>query len=79
MKLKKLYPTAELPKFENHRISPTELRLIYHSTRHLEDVAEGLVKGCMKHFDTPVEILREGDDSASEEGIRFLIRQTDAA
>lgn len=79
VEVKKLYPTAELPTFENERISPTELRLIYHSSRHLEDVAEGLIKGCMTHFETPVKIIREGEDSEAEEGIRFLIRKVAAA
>ena len=79
VEVKKLYPTAELPKFENERISPTELRLTYHSSRHLEDVAEGLIKGCMAHFDTPVEIDREGDNSDADAGIRFLIRETKVA
>jgi hypothetical protein len=46
----KLYPDAELPKFEMVTQTNTKLEMIYSSERKLYDFAEGLIIGCLKHF-----------------------------
>ncbi|MCB1096060.1 MAG: heme NO-binding domain-containing protein [Verrucomicrobiae bacterium] len=73
----KLYPTAQLPRFDTKRISEDSLEMIYHSGRHLEDVAQGLIRGCLKHFGEPAEIQR--DPASDDGGVRFVITRTPAA
>lgn len=58
--VKKLYPEAELPTFYCSRPnSHDELHMIYESMRHMEDVCEGLIIGCMKHFGQNFSLARE--------------------
>lgn len=70
----KLYPQAELPRFDTRWISENELEMIYHSNKHLEDVAEGLIVGCLEHYGENGKIER-GD---GDHGVRFLIRTVSA-
>ncbi len=46
----KLYPDAQLPKFETLSQSENELKMVYRSDRHLGDLAEGLLDACIIHF-----------------------------
>lgn len=46
----KLYPDAQLPRFETLSRSPDEMKLVYRSDRHLGDLAEGLLEACIAHF-----------------------------
>jgi len=46
----KLYPDAQLPKFETMSNSPDEFVFIYRSDRHLGDLAQGLLESCIAHF-----------------------------
>lgn len=50
VEVKKLYPDAELPRFEVLEQSPDFLHLVYRSDRHLGDLAEGLIEACIEHF-----------------------------
>jgi hypothetical protein len=54
----KLYPEAELPRFKTIELSNGDLEMIYLSDRHLEDLAEGLLKGCLVHFKDTATITR---------------------
>ena len=75
----KLYPNAELPRFDTKWTSDRELEMVYHSNKHFEDVAEGLIIGCLQHFNENAEITRTPGDSA-DGGVLFTIRLTgDAA
>lgn len=53
----KLYPDAQLPKFDCHYDGDT-LVMDYQSPRHFSDLAEGLIKGCGAHFGTNLDIDR---------------------
>ncbi len=46
----KLYPDADLPRFETEAMSKNEMRLVYHSERALYPFAEGIIIGLMLHF-----------------------------
>lgn len=46
----KLYPDAQLPKFETLARSDDMLKIVYRSDRHLGDLAEGLLEACIAHF-----------------------------
>ena len=72
VEVKKLYPDAELPRFQTSRPAAGSLEMIYHSERSMGDLAEGLIVSCLEYFGEKAEIRREsiGDDGRKE---RFLI------
>lgn len=55
----KLYPDAQLPRFEVEHRDTQRLVLLYDSPRHFEDLAEGLMHGCVNHFGQPIRIDRD--------------------
>ncbi len=59
VEVRKLYPDAELPRFDCERLSNDELLMLYSSVRHLEDLCEGLIRGCVKRFARDCTIERE--------------------
>lgn len=71
--VRKLYPDAELPRFDIEHHDPGRLVLIYDSGRHFEDLAEGLMRGCIAHFGGGIDIAREvlGEGAARRE--RFIL------
>ncbi|MGE9297173.1 MAG: heme NO-binding domain-containing protein [Puniceicoccales bacterium] len=58
VEVRKLYPDAELPEFSCERVDG-KLKMVYTSSRHMEDFAEGLIRGCLKHFNEEGKISRE--------------------
>lgn len=71
VEVRKLYPDAELPEFSCER-SDNQLKMTYTSSRHMEDFAEGLIRGCLKHFQEEGDISRE---SVSENTSVFKIQR----
>lgn len=65
----KLYPDAQLPKFDCLR-EGNQLTMIYHSDRHLADLAEGLIMGCGQYFGDNLTIQR---DEVNELSTRFIV------
>ncbi|MFZ9028079.1 MAG: heme NO-binding domain-containing protein [Crocinitomicaceae bacterium] len=47
----KLYPDAQLPKFNCHR-TDNKLEMIYISPRKMSDFAQGLIEATLEHFET---------------------------
>jgi len=70
VEVRKLYPDAELPSFRTTRNADGSLDMLYLSSRHLEDLCEGLILGAADHFARPVAILRK----PAEGGVLFTIR-----
>jgi len=69
----KLYPDAQLPRFTVEEHTPQRLVLLYESPRHFEDLAEGLMRGCMTHFDEQADMERH---AVQENGVtkeRFIL------
>lgn len=73
--VRKLYPDADLPHFDVARVDGGGMQLVYRSSRHLADLAEGLILGCADHFGDEVELHREDLSSGLEQVVRFTIRQ----
>ncbi|MEO0585419.1 MAG: heme NO-binding domain-containing protein [Bacteroidota bacterium] len=59
VEVKKLYPDAELPQFAIKYLAPDRLQMIYQSKRGMADFAEGLIQGCIDHFQEKIQISRE--------------------
>lgn len=70
----KLYPDAELPRFDIERLDRVTLVMTYHSTRHLGDLAQGLIEACIKHFGQPLQLQRE-ELPANAPAVRFTLRK----
>lgn len=75
VEVRKLYPDAELPKFDYETPSENTLVMIYSSSRPFGDLAEGLLSGCIKHFAKPIEIKRENLESNGKTKIRFTLTE----
>lgn len=73
MEVRKLYPDAELPRLVSQERSADRLVLIYESPRRLEDLAEGLLRGCSRHFEEPLEITRELLTGRQPGAVRFVL------
>ena len=69
----KLYPEAELPRFECRFLRAGCLEMVYDSTRPFADLAEGLIQGCAHHFHENIEIQREDVSSPSGFATRFTV------
>lgn len=69
----KLYPDAQLPRFVVERHDAHQLVLLYQSPRHFEDLAEGLMLGCVSHFGEAIEVARVDTAAGAAEGQRFVL------
>lgn len=58
VEVRKLYPDAELPRFDIDRQDENTLKLNYFSERGLADFAQGLIEGCVAHYNEKVTIFR---------------------
>lgn len=56
IEVKKLYPDAELPRFEILSFEPKRLELNYISSKNIPQLAKGLMTGASKHFAQPIAI-----------------------
>ncbi|MFK7935391.1 MAG: heme NO-binding domain-containing protein [Saprospiraceae bacterium] len=72
VEVRKLYPDAELPRFQTRVIDEKTLEMIYHSDRRMADFAEGLIESSLEHYNEPAEIQREDVERDGSE-VRFLI------
>lgn len=71
--VRKLYPDAELPRFDIEHRSERKLVLNYDSRRHFEDLAEGLMRGCFAHFGQAVHLARETVGTGEGRRERFIL------
>lgn len=72
--VRKLYPDAELPRFDVSQPDENTLIMDYHSARHLEDLAEGLIIETLIHYGEESSTI----ERAPVEGVdatRFTIRK----
>jgi len=74
VEVRKLYPDAQLPSFDTSRPEPGTLVMVYKSSRHLEDVAHGLIQGCLEHFGENCQIEVKGEDSDADGIVFTLVR-----
>lgn len=71
----KLYPDAQLPKFDVLEHTPDFLRIVYRSDRHLGDLAQGLIESCIEHFGEAGLVTLERED-LPEQGQPVCFRLT---
>jgi len=68
----KLYPDAELPRFEINQVSSNELIMIYHSERRLAHFAQGLIEACVDYFNELID-LEVIDMSGDGSEVKFIL------
>lgn len=56
VELKKLYPDAQPPSFNYHRINNASAELIYHSKRQMFDLVLGVLQGMADHYKVPIDV-----------------------
>ncbi len=78
VEVRKLYPDAELPRFETERRGDV-LVLRYRSERKLADLAEGLLRGAIEHFGEVLTLDREDDPEHGAGKTVFTLRRDAAA
>ncbi|WP_297576272.1 heme NO-binding domain-containing protein [uncultured Deefgea sp.] len=71
VEVRRIYPDAELPRLETERRSDGSLLLRYRSRRHLADLAEGMIAGCIAYYHAKNKVSRsdlldEGEAQVTE-------------
>ncbi len=70
---RKLYPEAELPRFECRALAPEQMEMVYISSRPFADLAEGMIEGCAAHFRQKMTIERQTLCEGKVNSTRFLL------
>jgi hypothetical protein len=73
VEVRKLYPDAELPRFFYEQKTAKKLTMYYLSSRHFEDLAVGLIKGCLEHFNVNGEVRKSEAEYQGQEAIEISI------
>jgi hypothetical protein len=76
VEVRKLYPDADMPHFEVLDRTDNRLVLLYQSTRHFGDLAEGLMHACAVHFGETIDITREALPAESGSRERFVLTRS---
>lgn len=73
VEVRKLYPDAELPRFETERKSTSHMEMSYSSPRPLVGFCHGLIEACVDRFDEDMGIER-GETESTNNGTVFQIK-----
>ncbi len=75
VEVRKLYPDAQLPSIQCDTPAPDYLQVTYRSTRPLANLAEGLIQGCIAHFDESIELEMHDLSDGAGLAARFELRK----
>lgn len=77
VEVKKLYPDAELPKFDCHHPNDNEkeLVMIYSSERAMSDLATGLINGTIKYYDENISFSKTIIDNSQGKKVKFELKK----
>lgn len=73
VEVRKLYPEAELPRFETKRKSASHMEMAYSSPRPLVGFCHGLIEACVERFSEDAQIER-GETESQNNGTVFQIK-----
>jgi hypothetical protein len=74
VEVRKLYPDAELPRFETERSGENELIMRYRSDRPLRHFCLGMIEACVQHFGRPAEVTMSDVEGANACSADFSVR-----
>lgn len=69
----KLYPNAELPKFDSKLVDPQTLEMTYSSVRPFSNLAKGLIEGTLEHFGEKGSIATKDMSTDEKNIVQFTI------
>lgn len=75
VEVRKLYPDAELPTFATQQPKPQTLEMTYKSSRPFAPVAEGLIKGCIAHYQENITLRVEDLSGGENNHVRFILEK----
>lgn len=77
VEVKKLYPDAELPKFDCHHPEDNEdeLVMIYSSERAMSDLATGLIGGTIKFYNEDITFSKTVIDNSEGKRVKFELKK----
>lgn len=75
--VRKLYPDAELPTFETIRNGDQALTMIYRSQHPFATLAEGLIEGCLEHYQVKAQIETVDCSAGRGTHVEFHITRMD--
>ena len=73
VEVRKLYLDAELPSFDCERVAGGKLKMLYKSSRHLADLAEGMIQACCECFQENISIAKQDSSSSGGAQVEFLL------
>lgn len=73
VEVRKLYPEAELPRFDTKRMSDTHMEMEYTSPRPLVGFCHGLIEACVERFDETA-VIERGETAGSNNATVFQIK-----
>lgn len=74
----KLYPDAELPRFEAERLCDRTMTMRYRSPRALGPFCRGLIEACVEHFNETAQIRESYKEQIEGADVLFEITLEDA-
>lgn len=69
----KLYPDAQLPKFDFERINNNCVSMLYQSERKFADLAYGLILGCADYFNQKIKIEKKDLSNGQGTKVKLII------
>lgn len=73
VEVRKLYPDSELPDVIVLGESEEQLKVLYQSERRFSAFAEGLIEGCVHHYQENIRIEKEALESETGEKVLFTL------
>ncbi len=73
IEVQKLYPDAELPRFEVEERTAVRMVMLYSSPRKMGHLSEGLIIGSARHYEVPVRVTLEPLEVDQGMSTRFVV------
>ena len=75
VEVRRLYPDADLPRFEHTLVDQDTLFLNYQSERGMASFAEGLISGCIEYFGESITLERSDLGECTGHEAVFVLRR----
>ncbi len=73
--VKKLYPDAELPRFEIHQHDAQVFHFTYISSNNFGNLCEGLIRGCIDYIEETISLCSKDLSPSSGAKIEYMLRK----
>lgn len=73
LEVRKLYPDAELPRFDTPQTDTRHMVMVYESRRPFATLARGLIEGCLEHYGEAADVTTTDLSEPGLTRVRFDI------